>query len=144
MRGDDDEVAVVGELANELQHAVDLDVVEVRGRLVGEQHRRVVRERAGDRDALLLTAGEVGRAVVQAVFEIDLLQQRDRSFARLAPPDAGGAQRHHDVLERGQRRNQVERLEHDADGLAPVLGQRPAPQLGDFDPGDFDRARRRA
>ena len=79
VRGDDDEVTVVGELANELQHTVDLDVVEVRGRFVGEQHGRIVRERTRDRDALLLTARHVGGAVVHAVFEIDLLQQRDRA-----------------------------------------------------------------
>ena len=48
MRGDDDEPPVVGELANQLQHALDLDVVEMRGRLVGKDHRRVVGERPGD------------------------------------------------------------------------------------------------
>ena len=44
--------------------------VEVAGRLVGEQHQRPVDERAGDRDALLLTAGELvghaGRLAVEA------------------------------------------------------------------------------
>ena len=33
--------------------------VEVAGRLVGEQHQRPVDERPGDRDALLLTAGQL-------------------------------------------------------------------------------------
>ena len=33
--------------------------VEVAGRLVGQQHRRVVGERAGDRDALLFAAREL-------------------------------------------------------------------------------------
>ena len=39
-------------------------VVEVAGRLVAEQHSRVVGERADDRDALLLAAREPRRAVV--------------------------------------------------------------------------------
>ena len=34
--------------------------VEVSGRLVGEDHARLDDERTGDRDALLLTAGELG------------------------------------------------------------------------------------
>ena len=59
--------------------------------------------------------------------EIDALAaaRSARAFdARRA--DAGRAHRHHHVLERGQRRDEVERLEHDADGVAPVLGERRA------------------
>ena len=52
--GDDDQPAVVRELAYQFQHSLDLDVVEVRGRLVGEQDRWVVDEGSCDRDALLL------------------------------------------------------------------------------------------
>ena len=40
--------------------------VEVAGRLVGEHDRRAGRQGAGDRDALLLAAGQLGRAVRQA------------------------------------------------------------------------------
>lgn len=39
------------------EHRVGGVLVEVAGRLVGEHQRRLVGERAGDRDALLLTAG---------------------------------------------------------------------------------------
>ena len=45
--------------------------VEVAGRLVGEQDGRPGDERAGDGDALLLAAGELGRAVGQAVLQAD-------------------------------------------------------------------------
>ena len=41
--------------------------VEVAGRLVGQQDRRVVDQRARDRHALLLAAGELARVVVLAV-----------------------------------------------------------------------------
>ena len=41
-------------------------VVEIAGRLVGEQHLRVVGERADDRDALLLAARKPRRAVRRA------------------------------------------------------------------------------
>ncbi len=49
-------------------------VVEIAGRLVGEQDLRVVGERADDRDALLLAAGEPRRAVAEARGEPDPLQ----------------------------------------------------------------------
>ena len=45
--------------------------VEVAGRLVEQQHARPHDERAGDRDALLLAAGELRRQVVGAVGEAD-------------------------------------------------------------------------
>ena len=45
--------------------------VEVAGRLVGEHHRRPRDERAGDRDALLLAAGELRRPVRAALGETD-------------------------------------------------------------------------
>ena len=66
MRRDDDDATRLREVAQEAEHAVDLDVVEVRGRLVGEHQRRVVCERPRDRDPLLLTARQVGRTVVSS------------------------------------------------------------------------------
>ena len=52
--------------------------VEVAGRLVGEDDRRARDERARDRDALLLSAGELGRAVLAPVGEADVVDQRAR------------------------------------------------------------------
>ena len=66
----------------------DLDAglrVEIPGRLVGEQNRGVVDERAGDRDALALAAGElVGPVVtrdVSSTFSSACLRALLRSFA---------------------------------------------------------------
>ena len=64
------------ELAQEPQHAVDLDVVEVRGRLVGEEQRRIEREGAGDGDPLLLTTRKIAGPVMHAVLEADLAEHR--------------------------------------------------------------------
>ena len=50
--------------------------VEVAGRLVAEEERRVVDDRARDADALLLAAGELRRVVVGAVGEADELERR--------------------------------------------------------------------
>ena len=49
--------------------------VERRGRLVGEQHLRLGGQRAGDADALLLAAGELGRIAVALVGEADEIEQ---------------------------------------------------------------------
>ena len=49
--------------------------VELAGRLVGEEEARVVRQRARDRDALLLAAGQLVRAVVGALAEADEVEQ---------------------------------------------------------------------
>ena len=67
--GDEDERRLAG--AVNLQEQVDdmsaRRAVEVAGRLVGQQDRRVVRERARDGDALLLAARELRRIVMAAV-----------------------------------------------------------------------------
>ena len=60
MRRDDDDAAGLREVMEEAEHAVDLDVVEMRGRLVGEHERWIVRKCPCNRDALLLTARQVG------------------------------------------------------------------------------------
>src|SRR4051794_41765791 len=49
--------------------------VEVAGRLVGEQHRRLRDQGAGDRDALLLPARELRGAVLAAAVDPDRLEQ---------------------------------------------------------------------
>ena len=55
--------------------------VEVPGRLVGEDHPRLDGEGAGDRDALLLAAGEMRRQMVGAIGEADLGEERLRTLA---------------------------------------------------------------
>ena len=60
----------------------DVVRVEVTGRLVGEQDRRVVHQRARDGDALALTAGQLVRPVIHAVAELHALER----FLRAALP----------------------------------------------------------
>ena len=56
------------QFADVLAHAPAQLGVEVRQRLVEEQHLRLQHERAGDRDALLLAAGEFGRRALLEPF----------------------------------------------------------------------------
>src|SRR6185503_13358023 len=98
-----------------------LHIVEMGGRLVGEEQRRLVDEGAGDGDALLLPAREVAGAVLHAVAEADALEQLTGAAPRVTSPRARRPQGRGHVLERGEAGDQVEGLEHDADPMAPVL-----------------------
>ena len=57
--------------------------IERGDRLVGEQDLRLLHERAGDRDALLLPAGERVRAVQAMRDHVEALQRLDRKRAVL-------------------------------------------------------------
>ena len=57
------------------------DRVEVAGRLVGQNEVRVVNERTGDGDPLLLAAGKLGRPVAEPVPQTDHLRQFDAPLA---------------------------------------------------------------
>ena len=76
------------EVEQRAHHAVAGCVVEVAGRLVGEQDLRVVGESPDDRDALLLAAREPRRAMPETRGEADAVEQLRRFAAR-----AGGARR---------------------------------------------------
>ncbi len=94
-------------------------------------------------DALHLTAGQLARKVIAAVGEADLFEQFVRSLERLLAAVTGERQRHGDVLASGQRRNQVERLEHEPDLVAPVRVEALALHRGDVGVAHANRAGRR-
>ena len=62
------------ELHQRLEHVIGGVRIEVAGRLVREQHPRRVGDRAGDRDPLLLAAGQFRRPVGDAVAEAEIGQ----------------------------------------------------------------------
>jgi hypothetical protein len=93
--------------------------VQVARGLVGEEDRRPGDERAGDRDALLLAARQLGRAVAAALGQPDAARRRVEG--RAVGLAAGDGQRQEDVLLGRERRQQVEGLEDEADVLAAQL-----------------------
>ena len=105
--------------------------VEITRWLVGEHDGRIVRERAGQRDALLFAARELRRIVVRAAGQAHLVEQRPRPPSRIGR--ARNFHRYRDVFVRGQRRNQVEELKHESDFLSPQLRQRVFAQARDVD-----------
>src|SRR3546814_5700247 len=93
----------------------DLLAVEVAGGLVADQQRRIGHDRAGDRHALLLAAGQLVGLVLRTVAKAHQLQ-RDLGVAlALRRAQVGQQQRQFDVALRGEHRHQVVELEHEAD-----------------------------
>src|SRR5436190_282587 len=89
--------------------------VEVPGRLIGEQERRVVDERPGDRDALLLAAGELVGVVVDLRLQPDQAEDLRHLPADLAPRPAGDLEGVGDVVVDAAVGEQLEVLEDAAD-----------------------------
>ncbi len=123
----------------QLEDVAAVGGIQVARRLVGEQDRRVVGERAGERDALLLAAGQLRRIVMPAIGQADLVQQPARAAAASGAPAISIGTEH--VLVGGQRRNQVKELEHEADLLAAQLRQRVLVEPGDVDAVDHAPSR---
>ena len=111
-------------------------VVEIAGRLVGDEDRRRRGQRAGNRDALLLAAGKLGGIVRQALAEPDLAEHVLRAGESVRP--AGKLQRHRDVLQRRHRLDQVKRLEDEPDLAAAKAGERVLVEPGIVLPGHDD------
>ena len=95
--------------------------VEVAGRLVREQQRRVADERARHGDALLLATGELIGVVVDLGAEADHAEDLRDLAADLAARAAGHLERVGDVVVDGPVREQLEVLE---DGADPAAQQR--------------------
>ena len=104
-------------LAIEAQQEIDDrgagDRVEVPGGLIGEENTGRPRDGPRERHALLLAAGELHGIVMAARGKPDLVEQRFGPCARIGR--ARELERHGDVLDRGERLDQVIRLEHEAD-----------------------------
>ena len=103
--------------------------------------RRVGDERARDRHALLLAAGELVRIVVHAVGEAHHVERGQHMRVALAAREPCQQQRQLDVLERGQHRHQVVELEDEADVRGAPVGELAFAQRGDVDAADLDAAR---
>ena len=74
--------ALIGQRLHDAQHLAHRLRIERRGRLVEQHQRRRHRERAGDRDPLLLAARKLRRMLVGVVGEADLAQQLLRQQLR--------------------------------------------------------------
>ena len=84
-------------------------LIELAGRLVGEQQPRAVGERARDRHALHLAAGELRRPMVGACGQADVLEQLARALLRASalptPASDCGSSTFSEAVSIGSRKN---------------------------------------
>ena len=93
-------------------------VVQGAGRFVAQQQFGFLGDGAGDRDALLLAAGQLRGEVVEPVGKPHLAEGVGR--VKMVGADLGGELH---VLKRGQVGHQVVELEDEADVVAAVADQ---------------------
>ena len=124
--------AVLAQVADDGEHLVDEHGVERRGDLVEQHEPRRDGERAHDRDALLLAAGEPVGDTARLVGEREPVEQLESRRLGLGPRDlVHASHRQGDVVEHRHVREEVERLEHDADALPDLVGV--VPRVGEVD-----------
>ena len=117
---DDGLAELAHRVAQETEHLGAGAGVEVAGRLVGEDDLGPGDQGPGAGDPLLLAAGQLAGPVPEPVAQADGVDDRvEPVLVGLAP---GDGQRQQDVLLRGQRGQQVELLEDEAD-LVPAQGR---------------------
>jgi hypothetical protein len=104
------------QLDKQVEHRAPSLAVEVAGGFVGEQETGIGSESAREGYALLLAARKLGGVMVAAFGKADLGEERVGGIA--AVRGAAKFERHEHVFARGHMREQVERLEHEADFLA--------------------------
>ncbi len=127
VRGHHDRHALLFELAHQLENLADKLGVERTRHFVEQQQPRVVRERSGDRGALLLTAGKPVGVFVGLVCQPYAGKQLTRSRLRCPSRHAMDlAWRECHVVEHGHVREEVVRLEDDPDAPAHLVRGRRA------------------
>ena len=119
MRDDEQRLAGSMKTLEEPKHLQGGGAIEVAGRLIGKDDRRFVGERAGDRDALALTAGERRWEIVGAISEADVVKQLAGSSAGIPWRTSGeeGGQLH--ILLGSELVHEMERLKDEANLVAP-------------------------
>lgn len=124
-------VLLAANIDDELHNRFARALVEVARRLVCENQRRAIDERARDGNALAFAAGKFRRQVRHAIGEPDTREQFLRLRAGLAHRRSRDACGEQHVFERRQLGNEVEKLENVADEFRAGFGEKGVPALGD-------------
>ena len=100
---------------HQVEHGVGGAAVEVAGRLVGEHAGRMRDQRPRDRDALPFAARQFARPMLRPMPDAHALQHVHRLAARIVLRHAANPERHRDVVERREFRQQMVELIHEAE-----------------------------
>ena len=126
-----------------LHHLVAHLAVEVPGRLIGEEDAGAANDRAGDRDALLLAARELGREVTGSRDERPTRSSAASAAAGARDAPSADKQRQLDVVDHREIAQQVELLKDEADLAVAQPGQRAVAMAVDPRAVELDLARAR-
>src|SRR5262245_23280693 len=107
--------ALLVQLEQQLVHALAGGGVEVAGRLVGEEQPGPAHDRSRHRDALLLAARQLTRAVGEPSAQPDTCEQLGGTLPDLANGLARNERRQHHVLQGGEIPHEMVKLEDEAD-----------------------------
>src|SRR5208283_4462314 len=114
--------------------------VELAGGLVCEQQVRAAGQRAGDRDPLLLAAGQLAGPLFRVPAQAHEVEHEPDPFLPLGGRRAGDPQRDADVLRSRQDRDETERLEDERDRRAAQPHPVPFGHRGHVTAGHLDAA----
>ena len=111
---------------------VTVFAIEISGGLIRDQDWRIIGQRSGNGNALLLTAGKFGRDFVLMSFDPHLIEQCQRPRPALVFRDGfDKVHSQHDIFENCQGGDKLEELEHNANFLTAKLGKLTFRQLAD-------------
>jgi hypothetical protein len=124
--GHDDQrgAALPHQVGQQPHHGLAVLGVQRGRRLVGEQEHRPRGQGPGHGHALALPGAQLRRPQLGPVRQAHMLQGRGRLGRCLPPRQAAHGQRQAHVVHRGQRGEEVERLEDEADVRPPEGRQR--------------------
>lgn len=103
------------ELLQDLKHVLSTFAVEVADRFIGEDDVGIIDQRAGDSDALLLSAGELAREFVGLFSDAEAAKQLVAGFEPLFRGFAAEDFRKDDVVDDIERWDEIESLENHTD-----------------------------
>ena len=118
-----DRLAAAVEVVDEGECLVPVPPIERAGRLVGEQHRRPVHDRPGQRHALAFAAAQRRREVARLGRQAELAEQVVDRAPRGSPGGARELCRDGDVVANAQVVEEVEELEHEPDPGSSEAGR---------------------
>ena len=111
--------------------------------LVGQNHERLGHDGASERHALLFPTRELHGPMVRPRCQAEPIQGLVSHRAAIPRPDPSVQKRGLDVSKRGQMGNQVELLEHEADGVSPQPRTTGVIECADVPSGNSDGSARR-
>src|SRR5258706_5139625 len=123
MGDQENRAAVFDELIEESEDGLAGFAVEGAGGFVGQENKRIIHQSAGDADALLLAAGELHGAMIEALGEADAFGHFAGAALALGRGNSKIEHGDFEIFQHGELLDEVEVLEDEADAAAANFGE---------------------